>query len=290
MIWSAETAERIARDALGQLRVPHVGLRPVRAFNNAVFEVPGSDWLLRIPKLGGDTVQADVEVRLGRHLLTQGLAVPRPLTDPLHLHGTTATLWEKIEHDPHAPCDLRRLGELACAFHRVAASFPGTVPVHDLCAPNERRIAEARERGLLGRRDLDTLIAELDQFRDALSDLPASLDKGVIHGDIVPWNTLAARDGRTVLIDFERVGVGYLAVDLAAVIAWARRSGDEAKASAFLDGYGAEHDEYLELFVRLRELSFTLSVACHPRHQEETERRLRYWRGEMDPPHWRFPA
>ncbi len=68
--------------------------------------------------------------------------------------------------------------------------------------------------------------------------------------------------------------------------------GDPAVYPAFAEGYGVDQaaDELTRTLAELRNVAATLmrvrAGRTNPAARDEAERRLRYWRGEPDPPVW----
>lgn len=118
-------------------------------------------------------------------------------------------------------------------------------------------------------------------------------DPVICHGDVHPGNVLMSPTG-PLLIDWDLLCSANLAWDHAMLTSYADRwGGDPAVYPAFAEGYGVDlsEDPLTLALADLRNVAATLmrvrAGRNDPAAQVEAERRLRYWRGEPDPPVWR---
>ncbi len=154
--------------------------------------------------------------------------------------------------------------------------------------------------------DFDALLAEVADLidDDARRGIEATLeqrggwqraiavDEVLCHGDVHPGNVLASQS-RPLLIDWDLLCRANPAWDHAMLTSYAERwGGDRAVYPAFADGYGTNlaDDPLTVALADLRNVAATLmrvgAGRTNPSARHEAERRLRYWRGESDPPIW----
>ncbi len=138
------------------------------------------------------------------------------------------------------------------------------------------------------RRGLQAAIRRDTTWRTAIRANPV-----ICHGDVHPGNVLASPTG-PLLIDWDLLCSAGPAWDHAMLTSYAGRwGGDPSVYPAFAEGYGADlaDDELTVVLAELRNVAATLmrvrAGRTSPGARDEAERRLRYWRGEPDPPVWR---
>ncbi len=101
------------------------------------------------------------------------------------------------------------------------------------------------------------------------------------------------RDGRAFIVDWDTICLGPPQWDHAALLTWAARWGGRSSGyRAFADGYGETFAAYplaMEL-AEVRLLAPTVNMIVKGRDVQrfavEARRRMRFWRGEPDPPAW----
>ena len=119
-----------------------------------------------------------------------------------------------------------------------------------------------------------------------------TVDAVLCHGDVHPGNVLGSSAG-PLLIDWDLLCRANRAWDHAMLTSYADRwGGDRAVYPAFAEGYGSDlaDDPLTIALADLRNVAATLmrvrAGRTDPTARREAERRLRYWRGEPDPPTW----
>lgn len=117
-------------------------------------------------------------------------------------------------------------------------------------------------------------------------------DRVVCHGDVHPGNVVPTADG-PVLVDWDLLCHGPAAWDHAVVLTWERRWGaDRGMYAAFAEGYGTSlaGDPLTESLAVMRNVIATIMRLKAGRTSAaaaaEAERRLQFWRGDPDAPHW----
>ncbi len=308
-----DTPDAIARAALAHWRLADAPLASVQQRENLVFRVglPGGAAALRLHRAGyHDAAALDSELMWLEALHAQGLPVPRPiptaagaLSAVVVAHGVArrADLLEWLDGEPLGASGsplagdrarTRRvfaaLGQAMARLHAASDAWvrpPGFTRHHwdrdglvgD--SPFWGRFWDVRE--LPGASDADAalLLAGRDHARAALGALPATLDYGLVHADLVRENVLVA--GEAVrLLDFDDAGFGWRLFDIATALVKNRTEPDaDGIAASLLDGYCAVRSlagqalDHLPLFMMLRAFTYLGWVAAR-RHEPGNAARL----------------
>jgi hypothetical protein len=188
------------------------------------------------------------EADLVSYLAAAGAAVMAPSdlmpVGPHVVAGWAMSAWCHVDHLPGVVPDghstLLALDEL----HEALRGYPGDLPVLNPAADDlDRAIAFGVAEGLFGGDEAD----EIRGRRDAVlaEVLGAAPDRGALHGDAFPKNSLVTERG-IVWIDFEDCCSGPIAWDHATLL---RRIDDDATVAAIRRRHGADA---LEAAVALR--------------------------------------
>lgn len=282
----ARDAARVALRAWGVPGDP----TPIRTGMNALFGVPGEAVVVRV---GHATAPAVAAHALVAALMGAGIATASPVAGwALDVGDFAVTGWERVRESRMA---VR--WELVGAAVRAVHDLPiGVVPDDYPCAsPSgfpwwdfDALLAEVSA-------DLDTparrgIMAAVDAHRGWV----AAVDAGsvVCHGDVHPGNVLVT-SRVPLLMDWDLLCRANPAWDHAALLVWAERwGGDPSVYPRFADGYGRSFaDDPLAVALgTLRNVAATLMRVRAGRSDRaaatEAERRLRYWRGDVDAPIW----
>lgn len=253
------------------------------------------DAVVRVAPAGRDRAAVERELRLARYLATQTFDAVRPLegAEPVQVDGHWATAWAWIPHDPTEVTEGEAFGRLIRGFHDVTADYDAPLP-----GWGGLELIAARLGGL--RRNPHFSPDELARLEDVRAGLERRLEAlatttpvGVVHGDAHPGNVLTETGtGRTVLADFDLIGRGPRAWDLAPAALHPRRYGaDPSWWNAVREGYGGEEDESWAVCLRVRELAsaawlFAAEDPDAPARSAEADVRMRAFTGEDDPPVW----
>ncbi|MDB5553036.1 MAG: phosphotransferase enzyme family protein [Rhizobium sp.] len=126
---------------------------------------------------------------------------------------------------------------------------------------------------------LSSLRAEL---RGRLDTISASLDKGLIHADLVRENMMV-ENGTVAFIDFDDCGFGFRLFDIATTLLRNRHEPDyPALQAALLEGYVSIRPEiaaefvHLPLFLLLRSLTYIGWAGARPELPDNEDRLRRY--------------
>lgn len=137
------------------------------------------------------------------------------------------------------------------------------------------------------RRGIESTLRQRHGWQQAIR-----VDAVLCHGDVHPGNVLASSAG-PLLIDWDLLCLANPAWDHAMLTSYADRwGGDRSVYPAFAEGYGTDltDDPLTIALADLRNVAATLmrvrASRTDPTARREAERRLRYWRGEQDPPTW----
>jgi aminoglycoside phosphotransferase (APT) family kinase protein len=257
---------------------------------NAIFR--SDDTVLRVAT---PNASAQASIDLADTLDRQGIAVLRSRReDAIEVNGFAVTAWPFVEATA-APIDWSAVGAAVRRVHDVPASslperLPQPSPTDFPWWDHEALLAEvgahldpAAEAG----------IRAAVERHPGWDDFVGSDAVVVCHGDVHPGNVIMGADG-PLLIDWDLLCRAPPGWDHAAVMTWTERwGGDPGVYARFADGYGwsARGDRYAEAFAELRLVAATLMrwkvALADPAARPEAERRLAYWRGDVDAPAWR---
>jgi Ser/Thr protein kinase RdoA (MazF antagonist) len=259
----------------------------VRVFMNAIFSA--GDVVLRV---GRPTAPAQSSLELARLLTSVGVRVPAPARDDAVVEGDlAATAWERLVPVAGEP-DWRAVGEMVAVVHSLAPGvLPPTYPV-----PNGEDFPWWQFDELLddvgdvldprARRGIE---AALDQHGGWAG---GDVERVVCHGDVHPGNVMATTTG-TVLLDWDLLCLAPAAWDHAALLTWASRWGGPPRWYAdYSSGYGCamSDDPVAVALAELRLVAATLmrlrAGRADPAAMPEAQRRLEYWRGDLNAPSW----
>jgi hypothetical protein len=206
--------------------------------------------------------------------------------------GVAVSAWERVLAT-EVPIDWVVVGSAVRRVHDVGlAEIPDGYPVPSPAAfpwwdfPGLiAEVADLIDAGSL--RGIESTLRRRDGWQEAICT-----DQVLCHGDVHPGNVMATAGG-PLLIDWDLLCRANPAWDHAMLTSYARRwGGDRDAYPAFADGYGASFaDDPLTIgLADLRNVAATLmrvrAGRTNPAARREAERRLRYWRGEPDPPTW----
>lgn len=290
--WTAEAAEPLVAAAAARW-----GLRGapelLRLGTNASHRV--GDAVVRVAPLGREREAVERELHLARFLARSGFDAVRPLDveQPIDVDGHWATAWVWVPHDPAEVTGGEAFGRLVRGFHDVTAAYDAALPDWgglDLIGARLQGLRHNPHFAPDELRSLEELRVDLGR---RLDELAASTPVGVVHGDAHPGNVLTETGtGRVVLADFDLVGRGPRAWDLAPAALHPRRYGaDPAWWHAVRRGYGRDEDPSWAVCLRVRELAsaawlFAAEDPGAPARSAEADVRMRAFTGEADPPVW----
>lgn len=286
-------AERLARTAVsrwGLTATPQL----LRAGMNALFAA--DDVIIRV---SGPTVPGGVALELASFLRDAGIRVPQPARDDVVTDGPRcATAWPRLTapNGDSDGIDWVVVGEMVRAVHDLDVdALPEGVPLPpaesfpwwDLDALLSRA-APIDERAEAGLR------AAIETGRGWAATADRLADRVVCHGDVHPGNIMLAPDG-PVLIDWDLLCWAPRGWDHGPLMTWEQRwGGTPGIYERFASGYGRSlrGDPVAETLAELRLVAATLMRVIAGRNGDaaaaaEAERRLCYWRGDVDAPPWR---
>lgn len=280
--------------AAQQWRLPAPVL--LRSGMNAIFRA--GDAVLRV---GAPTAEASLSIDLSTRLRAHGLSVPHHIEDAALTAGEAGgegadggalaiTAWEYLEADGR-PIDWAAVGDMVRRTHaldrsEVPAGYPVPRPTDFPWWDFPALFADVGD--VLDDRARAGLDAAIDRW-PAWSDPAGSV---LCHGDVHPGNVIMAASG-PVLIDWDLLCWAPPGWDHAPMMTWHSRWGGEvAWYQAFAEGYGRSMggDPTAEAFAELRLVAATLMRLKAGLRNEaampEAQRRLAFWRGEIDAPVW----
>lgn len=281
-------ATSAAEFAAGQWGLPAPVM--MRQGMNAIFRCV--DIVLRVAT---PNAPAQASIDLAATLEGQGIGVLRSCRDEaIDVNGFAVTAWPFVDAIV-APIDWTAVGVAVRRVHDVsAASLPEVLPQPSPTDfpwwDHETLLAEVGDQ--LDSAARAGLRAAVERHR-GWDDFVGSDAVVVCHGDIHPGNVIMSADG-PILIDWDLLCRAPRGWDHAALMTWTERwGGGPGVYDRFAEGYGwsGRGDRHAEAFAELRLVAATLMrwkvALVDPAARPEAERRLGYWRGDVDAPAWR---
>jgi len=209
-------------------------LRIHRAQGQSLATITGELDLLDSLQARGLAVGPAVRQRSGERVLTF-----QPPEGPRHAVLFAFVPGELLSRTPDQET-VRRYARVVARLHLLTDGLPcmGGRPCWDFDLLVTRPIA-AIERVIARPDDIAYLKTVAACLRPILAGLPMDAPAyGLVHGDLIPSNTLIDAHGTVALIDFDFYGLGWRAYDLASYLAELRYwQAADGTARAFLDEY-----------------------------------------------------
>ncbi|MEV4420874.1 aminoglycoside phosphotransferase family protein [Patulibacter sp. NPDC049589] len=290
--WTADDAAPLVAAAAAQWGLTGTP-ELLRLGTNASHRV--GDAVVRVAPAGRGRAAVERELHLARFLAARGFDAVRPLAveQPVDVDGHRVTAWEWIPHDPSVVTDGAAFGQLLRGFHDVTADLDAPLPGWGALELIAARLGGLHRNPNFSAEELATLEHVRAGLVTRLDELATTTPFGVVHGDAHPGNVLTeSGTGRTVLADFDLIGRGPRAWDLAPAALHPRRYGaDPAWWDAVRRGYGCPEDDSWAVCLRVRELAsaawlFAAEDPDAPARSAEADVRMRAFTGEPDPPVW----
>lgn len=290
--WTAEDAAPLVAAAArrwGLQGAPEL----LRLGTNASHRV--GDAVVRIAPAGRAREAVQRELDLAAFLSEAGFPAVRPLAveQPVDVDGHWATAWAWVPHDPEGVTDGEAFGALIRGFHDATVDYAAPLPDWGALELIAARLGGLRGNPHFSGDEVALLERTLSDLRAELEALAAITPVGVVHGDAHPGNVLTHADtGQAVLADFDLIGRGPRAWDLAPAALHPRRYGaDPSWWQAVRRGYGRAEDASWEVCLRVRELAsaawlFAAEDPAAPARSAEADVRMHAFTGEPDPPVW----
>jgi len=299
--WTPDGARQVA-DAF----LRHAGMGAARAdlirfYQNALFHLPDDGLAVRVygPEDALNKARSMVSFA---HLLEDldfpaVRLSPHPEAQPVEILGRQVSVWTWIDRDDRAGRDFRAFGSLLRRLHTAVGTTAITTAPFDPKTKIARRLERLRSGNAIPDAHLHVLKTAFDRASACAEQLGVADGASVVlHGDALIGNTVAS-SGKLLLIDFDSVGYGHPAWDLAPTLVSARRlRRSEKEWSDFLDGYGpgpATMPE-IEAAAVVKQLSMTVAL-CFNRGfsdavDDELDHRIRCWADwDFETP-WRSPS
>jgi aminoglycoside phosphotransferase (APT) family kinase protein len=235
--FNTESAWRTMRDACELANLDTADAELIRLGENALFQLPAHDLVVRIARTGDYWDDAQREVDVARWLAD----VPFPaaevadLDQPIEAAGHPVTFWQFIHGHTAERGEIGRLGALLRDLHQLRPPASLDLPPEDILGRVEPRITTAP----IPDEDRSFLLNRVHELAEQLPKLAYPLPPGPTHGDAHIGN-LMITEGQPVLIDFERFAWGQPEWDLAMTATEYRTAGwwSDAEYAQFADAYG----------------------------------------------------
>jgi thiamine kinase-like enzyme len=189
--------------------------------SNAVFYLPAEAVVVRlsIATPTNETRAAGV-VALTSWIADHGgsALAPTPHLQPVREAGTVATLWPYLPA-PNRPRardlagavrELHLLDRQACNDQLPLLEHQPLARLHE-----SLNLDTARDQPVLPTDTREWLLASAARLQHAYDTISTPLGRGLIHADVQPDNLLQDRNGRWLLIDWDRASHGPRELDLA---------------------------------------------------------------------------
>jgi Ser/Thr protein kinase RdoA (MazF antagonist) len=271
--------ERLGREALKQFGVEPHRLTPLVHAENTTFKVEGDlgQFCLRICRPGYQSIaNVESEIVYLAALSKHGFCVPNPFQERLVLAGSPdvpearkCVLFHWLDGEfpdgDFSEDQIRLLGQTMAELHQFAEHWVPP-PGFERQNLNDSLFQEMPFRAssvAMSHEDRATLIDGAEECRDLIRSLPSDTSMmGLIHSDLHRNNVLY-RDGQIQIIDFDDIGFGYWAMDIAAATTTLLGTDEGlAKIQALLRAYEdirplpPETRELLPNFYRMRLVRF----------------------------------
>ncbi len=261
----------------------------LRTGMNSLFAA-GDEVVLRI---GRPTADPGAALWLGEHLRANGIRSPRFVRDDVVVDGNGLAAFAIARETSVGAIDWHAVGALVSLVHgldrdMIAAHHP--LPSCRAFPWWDFEVLLAQTTDLLDERARDGIVHAIERHGHWWQ---RSASYVVCHGDVHPGNVIQTADG-PALLDWDLLCLGPHAWDHAPMMTMAERWGGapgEYEAFAETCGGSLRGDGVAESIAELRLVAATLMRVRAGRHDAdaaaEAERRLRWWRGDLDAPPWR---
>ncbi len=244
-------------------------------------------------RVSSPSVHASCSIELAATLAAHGVPVVESArADVVEADGLSATAWHHVPSSGE-PIDWTAVGTIVRRVHDLAPDdLPASVPTPSPAVfpwwDFPRLLDDVGEVLDPGAR---VGIATAIERWSGWDDWTAS-ETVICHGDVHPGNVIMTGNG-PVLIDWDLLCIAPPGWDHAPLMTWTDRWGGRPGVyEAFSEGFGGSMrgDERAEAFAELRLVAATLmrvrAAVADPGARAEAERRLAYWRGDIDAPDW----
>lgn len=265
----------------GALGLDASGARMLPSRSNAVFYLPAEAIVVRLSSATPtNEARATLVVTLTSWIADHGgpAMTPTPHPQPVREASMVATLWPYLP-SPSVP----RAQDLAAALqelHHIDAE-PPTLPEHQPLARLHEALDldTARDQPVLSTDTCEWLLARAARLQHAYDTTETPLGRGLIHADVQYDNLLQDRDGRWLLIDWDRASQGPRELDLAFAVPDHFHDPDTERAQ-FSGAYGYDITSWTG-WTLIRDLSEVHSLASYirraatnPTARHELDRRV----------------
>lgn len=268
------------------------GAELLRLGENAIFRLGAAPIVVRIARGMDRWADATKEVAVSVWLADKGISAARAvdIPQPVAVDGHPVTFWEYIDGRPGNNGDVRELGAVLRRLHTLdapaALSLSSDSPL--------LRVGQRIARAPISDADKEFLSALTGRLSEELGRTPFVMPPCVTHGDAHVQNLMFV-DGRSVLIDFERVGFGQPEWDLSVTATEfvTAKFWTSSEYQDFVDSYGFDVTSWsgFDVIRRIQELKMTTwlmqNVRESPEIQSEFERRMAVIRAGRPDGAWR---
>ena len=249
--FSASVAEGVLVAACQQADLDGSDARLLRLGENALFHLPAEAVVVRIARTMDYWRDAAKEVSVSRWLADAQFPAARvhQAAQPIEVSGHPVTFWRFIDGRKGSLADIADLGALLRRLHSMHRPTEFDLPAEDILGRVHRRI----EGAAVSDPDKEFLLRRFHELSDAVSGLRYPLALSPTHGDAHVQN-LMIRDGKPVLIDFERFAWGHPEWDISMTATEYLTAGwwTDAEYDSFVEAYGYDITSWSDGFPVLR--------------------------------------
>ncbi len=269
MVFDLSTVEAVKASFSDELKVPTSSIEVIRVGENAMFDIPEHDIVLRVYRKSRQAEQkAHMEIQVARVLSDGGVRSIKPShLRPIILNGDyVATVWERLEKD-NSGISSASFGTLLHQVHSAMRDRENQLsclkPI-DPIAKLARRIETLSNTNSVDPNVVGRLNKRLSECEGSWTSFSSSYDWQPIHGDAHTGNVIMHR-GNQYICDFDSCGIGPIEWDLVPIQIIARRfkQAEPDLLSDFDKAYGVDpkiRNNLLGLLM-VRELSMVTWLA-----------------------------
>ena len=282
-VWSAAEAREKLQDALaiwslrGDVHLLHFA-------KNTVFSLPRENLAVKVSRPGASWDRVSRSLRFAEWLEEEGYPGPRVASEisrvPVRVDNVLLSFWRMDNFV--ASLSAPELAQALRSFHQIVVNFPEDLPPLDPLGDIALMLQN------LEGDDVPLLWEWHNRLEETWMEVPSLLGEGPLHGNAHRGNG-ASRGREVCMMDFD-------------LLAWGPREWDLLPETLAPRRYGRPHRDY-QLFARtygfdvtswpgfqntvlVRELLatvFRMQADKGLQGETESDRRLRYWRGERSP-------
>lgn len=287
--WDIASTDALIEVFLDSYHMSNTSYSLLRFGENAVYKLEEKDLVVRVHRPGKEKDQIKKEVEFSNYLCSQGFpsvkATETFSEQPISINNYFITIWDYIPHNPNAPIEWIKFGQLLRNFHDVASSFPQELPLYNPFIKMKQRINSFIENKN-NFKELEVLVRWVEKLESYFTTQIQSNELSVLHGDAHKGNVILF-GSQPILLDYENVSRGLKEWDLIPIAVTLKRFNLPLNQyMEFCEGYGSDvrkwrHFQFAQL---LRELYMTIwlyqNAGLNEKIDREIQIRMKTWLGD----------